>query len=89
MKHYSQRYRSLRLAVMLAWDFRCALCRHVVESLEVHHIEGKNKPETPFNLVPLCKSCHHIVHSQAKIKEIGITGETYLRLQMIYEFLLR
>ena len=42
-------------------EFGCVVCRKyigVTSPAEVHHIDGKTKPDAHFNSIPLCYSHH-------------------------------
>jgi hypothetical protein len=62
MTKYSKDYRFIRPLVMFAFDFECVFCNKKSLDLEVHHIDGNNLNNDLFNLVPVHKHCHMIIH---------------------------
>lgn len=44
-----------------AWGNKCFNCESK-ENIEVHHIDKNRRHNTPENLRPLCRKCHHDVH---------------------------
>ena len=50
----------------------CAVCN--ATSVDIHHIEpkgmgGRSNPDTPDNLIALCRDCHIKAHSNILTKE--------------------
>lgn len=51
------------------WKFACVGCGFVDRAhLEVHHLDGDHKNDSPENLVPICHFCHLTQH-------IGLAGK--------------
>lgn len=45
-----------------AWGYKCFFCGSQ-DNIEVHHEDKNRRHNTPENLKPLCRKCHHAVHS--------------------------
>lgn len=63
MSNYNKIYQFLRPIIFYIYDFRCYLCNLESFNLELHHKDKKVKNNSPFNLFPLCKTCHDTTHS--------------------------
>lgn len=57
----------LRAAVRERDRNRCVMCTKAGLILQVHHIDGSKDNHAPTNLVTVCLSCHHKVHTKIGI----------------------
>lgn len=54
---------SYRTNCFSLWGMRCVVCR-ATKKIHVHHVDGNIKNPVVGNLIPLCYSCHKLVHKQ-------------------------
>lgn len=47
------------------WDRECVVCGETLD-IQVHHVNGNIKDDSPTNLIPLCCEHHWQVHSKRK-----------------------
>ena len=50
-------------------DFsKCEICKRDITNVrwEIHHINGNNQDNSPYNVILLCPSCHRKMHSERK-----------------------
>lgn len=62
-KKYEREYQFLRPIIIFLYNFTCQVCKGYPENFEVHHADCNEKNNDPFNLFPVCKKCHKLVHS--------------------------
>lgn len=61
-KYASKKYRHNREIVINKYDYKCGMCFQSISDFEVHHIDRNLKNNDINNLIPLCKSCHQMIH---------------------------
>lgn len=60
---------SIALKLIKGSKKRCSFCGYngIKSALEIHHIDGNHKNNTPENLLVLCTICHRESHEKQKI----------------------
>lgn len=61
-RQYPYIFSKLKPIIIFIYNSNCQLCSSERNKLEVHHIDKNINNNSPFNLIPLCKSCHKLVH---------------------------
>ena len=74
--HNSIEFRNCKSIILFIYDYKCQLCSFISRTNDVHHIDCNNSNNSLFNLIPLCKNCHKLVHKN-KIS-INISNSPYL-----------
>ena len=66
---YSKLFLKIRHVILFIYDYKCQLCPYVGFELEVHHFDKDSQNDDVFNLLPLCKDCHQLVHGKILLKK--------------------
>jgi hypothetical protein len=85
----SEGWKAKRAMILNMWGNRCALCNEGGE-LHLHHRTYERKGnEDPFDLVPLCKKHHEMVHENdiPKEKEISIEDKYLIAIDRLKRML--
>ena len=69
-KHYRQR-------VLKRDNYTCQKCGCCIETLHVHHIEGKNNSNQMQDLITLCQSCHQLEHGGIIYNQIKLLDKEF------------
>ena len=48
--------------ILFIYDYACCVCGLISLKNHVHHVDKNHKNNDSFNLVPLSKKCHVIIH---------------------------
>ena len=58
----NKKYRENSALLKNVFSQNCYLCHSEKSKIEIHHIDKNSSNNELKNLVPLCSSCHKIVH---------------------------
>lgn len=76
-KSYKTGYKTYRRDALKLFEYKCYNCKKVHRRLQVHHIDGNNKNNTPKNWVVLCLTCHRRVHlGRIVLPEVVVVNPT-------------
>ena len=70
---YSPNWKTICKLIKDRDEWTCQLCNkqriHWGPDLHCHHIDGNKLNSHPWNLISLCSSCHHPIHSDEAIRD--------------------
>lgn len=79
MSNYNNsEYRINRGFILFISEKKCCLNKCENAAHEVHHINRNNRDHNPFNLIPLCKPHHKVVHLM--VVDFGFWNRKLMRL---------
>lgn len=84
--HKAKDYIINRSIVLWLHDHKCYLCNDGTKAKETHHINENNKCNDITNLVPLCVSCHSLIHKSTKLKNFSNKFIVILLLKKVVLF---
>jgi len=65
---YSYIFGQIRPLILFIYDYNCAACNSSNKELQVDHIDGNSRNDCPFNLQPLCRTCHDLKSNQKGLR---------------------
>ncbi len=70
-RKFNKKFSEMKPIIKFLYNYRCYLCSKGCISLDVHHIDCDHTNNDAFNLLPLCKGCHKVVHLSAQRYTLG------------------
>ncbi len=84
-KHNSnKKYRFLRPVFLVFFGYRCQVCNKQAIDLHLHHLDKNPYSNEIFNFLPVCITCHRLIH---KGMSIEITIHHYNTMCLIEQYL--
>ena len=84
MRRKNQQFNQIKKIVLFCYGYTCQSCFEFNFNLEVHHIDKNPEHNDPQNLIPLCKSCHLLVHKAVqtnRLRHLAINNQEIKKLK--------
>ena len=62
MRKNNKEFQHKKNVILFLYRYGCHGCGLISNSNHVHHLNKNGNDHNAFNLVPLCKSCHKLIH---------------------------
>ena len=72
---YPYKFRRYSPIILHIYDYSCLVCNEKNKKLEIHHLDKNIHNNDGFNLIPLCVSCHKLIHSVSFLENIEISND--------------
>lgn len=65
---YTKKFNYIKKIVFYIYDFECQCCGVETFNLDLHHVDKNILNNDLFNLKPVCKYCHKMIHKNVEMK---------------------
>lgn len=84
--HPNYVFNKIKHIIVYIYDYKCQICGLQLKNLDVHHYDNNHNNNDVENLIPVCKSCHRLIHKGVIFEKPKMTIFLYWNLDKIRKY---